>query len=265
MNFKIQIANRFEKKKIENEKLVGIEPIIDGIRCIAILKDNDIKFYSSKKIEIKENLTKLIKEDFESLLKEKKIEDYCIFDGVLSKIGNCYYYFIFDWMPWSQWEAEKPEFTCQEVREKLEDMLFVTSKFIKLVVRDIVPPSNIMLMHKAYTSKKYKGTIVKILNAKYNFGKTYNIMEIKDFYNIDLEITSFEEGCGKYNKMLGAIIAKYGSSFVKIDSGFSIEERKEIWENRTKFRNKFANIKYKQSNNEVLIEPSFNFWKESKK
>jgi len=265
MNFKIQIANRFEKKKIENQKLVAIEPIISGIRCISIIKDNDIDFYSAKNTKIKEDFTKLIKEDFKTLLKEEKIENFSIFDGVLSKTENYYNYFIFDWLPYFEWETQTPKLTCQETREKLEDMLFATSKFIKLVVRDIIPPSSVIPIHNVYISKKYKGTMVKILSSKYSFGKTYNVMEVKDSYDIDLEVTSFEEGHGKYNKMLGAIISKYGSSFVKIDSGFSIEQRKEIWENRTKFRNKFANIKYKKINDGNLIEPSFNFWKENKK
>src|SRR5690606_5364556 len=115
--------------------------------------------------------------------------------------------------------------------------LEANSKFLKLVHRDIISPDKIKAMHDVYVSQGYEGAMIKILSEPYKFGRGHNVTKLKDFYDIDLEVVSFKEGTGKYTNMLGAIVVKKDDILVDVGSGFSDEERKIIWSNRSKFRN----------------------------
>lgn len=282
-SFKVQLAHKFESKRIEKEKLVATEPKLDGVRCIAVVRNGNAILYSRNGKSISENYKKTIIADIEKMAMQDIIPKYIVFDGELMgsdftktvsqihKKGNAdvssHLYNIFDWVPYDDWIAQTPTLTCQEMREQLEDMhLESSSKYLRLVSRDIVTPDKVKAMHDVYVSQGYEGAMIKILGSKYKFGRGHNVTKLKDFYDIDLEVVSFEEGTGKYNKMLGAIVVKHKDVLVNVGSGFSDHERKDIWENRSKFRNNFAEIRYQEETPDGSLRfPTFKCWRPDKK
>ena len=89
---------------------------------------------------------------------------------------------------------------------------------------------------------------------------------MKDFHDVDLEVISFEEGEGKYENMLGAIVVDFNKVRVNIGSGFTDEERKQIWENRNDFRNQIAEIRYQELTPDGSLRfPTFRGWRPDKK
>jgi len=281
--FKVQLAHKFEEKRIKKEKLVATEPKLDGVRCIAIVKNGNAILYSRNGKTISDNYKKTIINDIENLVKEEKIPKNIVFDGELmgtdftktvSQIHRksevdvtSTFYNIFDWVPYSDWLSQKSSLTCQETREKLEGMhLELNSRYLKMVHRDIVSPDQIKAMHDVYVSQGYEGAMIKMLDTKYKFGRGHNVMKLKDFYDIDLEVVSFEEGTGKYEGMLGAIVVKHNDVLVNVGSGFSDEERGQIWENRSKFRNHIAEIRYQEETPDGSLRfPTFRGWRPDKK
>lgn len=281
--FKVQLAHKFEAKRVEKEKLVATEPKLDGVRCIAIVKNGHAILHSRNGKVIGDNYKSTIIADLNRLATNNRIPKYVVFDGELmgsdftatvSQIHRKtnadikdHYYHIFDWMPYEDWVNQNPTLTCQEMREKLEDMaLDIHSNYLKLVHRDIVPPEKIKAMHDIYVADGYEGAMIKTLHEKYKFGRGHNVVKLKDFYDKDLEVVSFEEGTGKYDGMLGAIIVKNGDVFVNVGSGFSDDERKQIWENRSNFRNHIAEIRYQEETSDGSLRfPTFRGWRPDKK
>lgn len=61
---------------------------------------------------------------------------------------------------------------------------------------------------------------------------------------VDCKIIGFEEGTGKYEGMLGALLLDYKGYELRCGSGFTDEDRKEIWNNKEKYLGKIAEIQY---------------------
>lgn len=281
--FKVQLAHKFEEKRVKDEKLVATEPKLDGVRCIAIVRNGNAILHSRNGKTLSDNYKRTIIADLEELARNKNIPQDVVFDGELmgsdftktvsqihrkSKVDvSDHFFHIFDWLPYKDWVNHNPTLTCQEMREKLEDMhLEANSKYLKLVSRDIIPPSDIKKMHDIYVRDGYEGAMIKILSAKYKFGRGHNVSKLKDFYDADLEVIRFEEGTGKYNGMLGAIIVQHKDVLVNVGSGFSDKEREYIWKNRGEFRNKIAEIRYQEETPDKSLRfPTFRGWRPDKK
>ena len=281
--FKVQLAHKFEPKRVEGEPLVATEPKLDGVRCIAIIKNGNTVLYSRNGKTLSDNYKRTIVADFNRLAKEGIIPNYVVFDGELmgsdftatvSQIHrkssvdvSSHFYHVFDWVPYSDWINQKPTLSCQEMREKLEDMdLEGNGKFLKLVHRDIVPTDDIKKMHDIYVAQGYEGVMIKRLGDMYKFGRGHNVTKLKDFYDVDLEVFSFEEGEGKYQGKLGAIVVKNKEVIVNVGSGFSDEERAQIWNNRSDFRGQIAEIRYQEETPDGSLRfPTFRGWRPDKK
>ena len=78
----------------------------------------------------------------------------------------------------------------------------------------------------------------------YERKRSYSWMKIKDQQDIDLEITGFVEGNGKYEGMLGAFVVSNGTITSEVGSGFSDEQRFVFWESREEILGMTAEIQY---------------------
>ena len=212
--FKVQLAHPFQEKRVKDYDLVGLEPKLDGVRCIAILKNGHATLHSRNGKTISENYNETIIADLEKLASEGKIDKNIVFDGELMgadftstvsqihrKKGkgdvSSHHYNVFDWMPYKDWLNQKSTLNCQKTREMLEDMcLDSRTKFIKIVHRVIMPPSAIKQMHDVYVGEGYEGIMIKTLDSFYKFSRGHNVMKYKDFLDVDLEVVGFEEGEG---------------------------------------------------------------------
>lgn len=94
------------------------------------------------------------------------------------------------------------------------------------------------------TSEGGEGCILNICNAPYVWSRTWNLQKVKKFSDMELEVLDFEEGEGKYKGMLGAFICKYKNNTVKVGSGLTDIERKDIWQKRDYYRGKLITINY---------------------
>lgn len=88
------------------------------------------------------------------------------------------------------------------------------------------------------------------------------LLKVKTFYTMDLEVVGFEEGKGRLQGTLGALIVKYKDNVVGV-GGFTDAMKAEIWNNRDKYLGRIAEVKYKEithdkvSGKESLQFPTF--------
>lgn len=281
--FKVQLAKVFEEKRVSKESLVATEPKLDGVRCIAVSKNGVTTLYSRNGKSISDNYRDTIIRDIGNLTISGRIPKEIVFDGELmgsdftqtvsqfrKKTGadtSDHFYHIFDWMPYEDWISQKSTLTCQETRERLEDMsLESQSRFLRVVKRDIVSPDKVKTMHDIYVSQGYEGVMIKTLHTKYKFGRGFNVTKLKAFFDADLEVVRFEEGDGKYSGSLGAIVVKNKGVLVNVGSGFSDEERKMIWDDRSNFRGMIAEVRYQEETPDGSLRfPTFRGWRSDKK
>ena len=87
-----------------------------------------------------------------------------------------------------------------------------------------------------------------MLNTDVPYKRTRHkgILKIKRFYTMDLKIVGYEEGTGRLEGTLGALVLEYKGNTVKVGSGFTDEQRTELWNNREDIIGALCEVKYKE-------------------
>jgi len=77
--------------------------------------------------------------------------------------------------------------------------------------------------------RDYEGVMLNTTNGLYEIKRSKELIKIKHIEEVILPIIDFIEGEGKYEDSLGAIIVDYKGSRVGVGSGFTDDERQQIW------------------------------------
>ncbi len=92
-----------------------------------------------------------------------------------------------------------------------------------------------------------EGIMIKDPNAAYECKRSTAWLKMKPTKTIDLEIVDLQEGTDKYEGMLGALVCQGIEDdkeiFVNVGSGFTDEERKQYWINKSDVIGKIAEVK----------------------
>jgi DNA ligase-1 len=83
-------------------------------------------------------------------------------------------------------------------------------------------------------------------DTRYECKRTTNLIKIKRFYTMDLEVIDVQEGDGRLSGTLGALVVKYKDNTVNVGSGYSDEQRAQIWNNHEDMIGKIIEVKYKE-------------------
>lgn len=90
--------------------------------------------------------------------------------------------------------------------------------------------------NKEAVDNGYEGLMLKDPNASYECKRTASWLKLKPFIEVSLTITSFEEGTGKNEGRLGAVVCEgveEGKTIVvNVGGGFSEAQREEFWANK---------------------------------
>lgn len=73
-----------------------------------------------------------------------------------------------------------------------------------------------------------EGIILKDLNAPWEDKRVKTMIKFKNELDMEAEVIGFEEGTGKYEGMLGALVCKNGDIEFNVGTGFTDENRKTI-------------------------------------
>ena len=260
--FNVQLANKyFDKPEVVEGKEFVLTTKIDGSRIIA-MKDNGQVSFWTRQGQKYEGLVDLEKELLECN------EDNFVFDGEIVAIDtdleNTYkntmklsrtkdqakhglQMLVFDYMPIANFKAQvcQLDYRCRRgVLTAIFD--FNNFQYFKLLPKlyQGTDTSKILELLEDQTSKGEEGIMINIVDAPYDFKRTNNLLKCKKFKDCDLIITGFEEGTNKLAGTLGALILDYKGNELRCGSGFSDEQRADIWANRDQYLGKIAEIKY---------------------
>lgn len=253
--FECQLAEKWDVDAVSTAEYVAVEPKLDGTRIIAIVKGGTATLYTRNGKHIT-NFDATVGRELVTLTGDGAL----VFDGELmstdfsATMGQLFrkkdvdtstsFYNVFDIMDYGDWMARNPRLNCRESREKLEDLAInIHCKYVKMIERHVVRPNQVVQFHKQFRERGFEGTMVKLLDQRYHWGRKDNVMKLKDWYDFDLTIDSFVEGTGRYRGHLGSFVVKYEGKSVKIERGLlTKDEAKYVWENRTSYRGKCIEV-----------------------
>ena len=283
--FNVQLANKYfdNPKKLEGKKF-AITTKLDGFRLIA-MKDEagNVSFFSrvgqrvEGLIEIEEELKNAFPEGtvldgeltisnyFEMESKEayKAASKIIRLKGDTPKTGLTYR--VFDGMHIDEWRNQN----CTHSYSLRRNLLHGLFKF------PMAPVSHIELLPVLYqgddvskvqelldkvVSEGGEGVMINLLDSTYKFTRCWDIMKVKKFQSLDLEVIDLEEGSGRLAGTLGAILVRYkGGNAVRVGSGFSDEERALYWAQPDLILHKIVEIKYFESTRNAEGQESLRF------
>lgn len=260
--FNVMLAKKFEDEehKIKGKEFVITEKL-DGMRTIMIVENGNVTFFSRQGqpitglVEIAQDAKLLPDNVYDGELLIHNADDYKDRDvlqetlKIVRKDGEKrgLILHLFDMIPINEFKAGKSRVAYYKRKEELSFIIEkLDSPYIKVVPNlyvgkdlDVIPK-----LLEEMNRKGKEGLMLNVSDGKYQCKRTDVLLKIKSMNTMDCKIIGFEKGTGKYEGMLGALLLDYKGYELRCGSGFTDEDRKEIWNNKEKYLGKIAEIQY---------------------
>lgn len=255
------------QSKLTGKKIV--ERKLDGVRCLTVIdyENQTVTQYTrnGKVLEnfshITEYLSKFINEfgrsyvldgeimssSFQDLMKQvHRKENVNASDAVLN---------LFDIIPLVEFKQGKSVMGQRRRSQFLKNFenIFSDSGFITIVPQkefdldvftDEIEFKDYM---KEMVEAGYEGIMIKDPDAKYECKRSTNWLKMKPFIEVSLEVKAYEEGTGRNQGRLGALVCEGEDNektiSVNVGSGFSDSDRVELWTGRDSLSGQIVEIR----------------------
>ncbi len=253
-SFDVMLAAKFDEKKIEYP--IRVEPKYDGMRLLAIGNQDGFEFRtrSGKLVDtISDNVINTLKTMYEEGIDVWKPETLMVFDGELMgenfadtmsqgrKAGHKFEngkFYCFDAFPLEVFQQlrSKPNPSAPYEERHKELRQVYDSASLGETDGVILPPSYIVrtfeeisALYDNVRARGLEGLILKRMNGLYHPRRNVDWMKLKGQIEADVVVIGAEEGTGKNEGILGAIVVDFNGVEVNVGGGFSDEERRTIW------------------------------------
>jgi len=260
--FDVSLAQKFDPKRVVKWDNMIVERKLDGIRCFSIVRDGAVIMYarSGKPItnfidSIGPSLIamgdgcydgELMGEDFVALMRQAYRKGDVETDGTFLA--------LFDFCSLEEWDSKDATTSYVDRLVTLYDRISTldddSKKLITYVDKETLSVSEdsdlVKVLHDKFVSEGFEGAMIKNPQAPYQFKRSYDIMKLKAFFDVDLPVDDLLEGRGKHVGTLGAFVVYHQGVKVQIGSGLSDEIRSEIWDNKEKYIGRTIEIRYQE-------------------
>ena len=236
-------------KKIAGECYVEYK--YDGVRVIAIVQNNSATLYSrngkllSNFPHIEEALSKpefnnlvfdgeVMSDDFQTLMKQVHRKE-----GAQTEDS---YLAVFDMLTLDEFNAGGTQLDAKERRIRLTTIRPLFNYRIQLVDATLIDMDSdegqvkFNEMNKLALDEGYEGLMIKPISEGYKCKRSHAWLKIKPFIEVTLKVVDLEEGTGKNEGLLGALVVEGeddGKFFkLNVGSGLTDENREQIWANQ---------------------------------
>ena len=246
------------EKKMVGKKQIEIK--LDGVRVITIIQGNKVEMFSRNGKQF-HNFGHII-EELETVIKDHPVPYPLVLDGeVMSanfqdlmkqvhrkdgKQSTDAVLHLFDTIPlgcfqkgsWDKPQSFRSLITNHWVRDHQDTLQHVQALDWEDV--DLDTPEGqerFVALNKAAVDGGYEGVMIKDVDAPYECKRTHAWLKAKPFIEVTLEVADVEEGTGRNEGRLGAVVCEGVDDGKKISvnvgSGFSDANRDEFWNSRT--------------------------------
>jgi len=236
--FNIQLGTSIDKLKDNYVfKDMYVTEKLDGVRCIAVIKNRDVTLFarSGRVIEGLTDIESVLRANFNNVTLDGELlyndpmnlaED--TFRKTMEIIGS---------------KGNKKDI-IYNVFDIINDKKY---KYRRSMLETLIPETDFthkipLLYHGDDIDKVFKirdemiedgseGVMINIGDAFYQKKRTKDLIKLKQVNDSDGLVKAIYEGEGKYKNKLGAIDITYKDSIVRIGSGFTDDERVKYWNN----------------------------------
>lgn len=249
------LAHKFSEQAHKIEYPAYVQPKLDGIRCIAIVKDGACTLWSRTRKPIT-SMPHIVQE-LEAIFQNDDI----VLDG---ELYNHEYKSNFERIV-SLVRQEEPDPEHHIVQYHIYDVADPTlTYFMRLgtlgkwlldldessslrVVEtvSVLTEDKIMDYFDDYRAKGYEGAMVRNTDSKYVNKRSYNLLKVKGFDDDEFDIIGIDEGRGKLAGHVGSFVCttKNGKEFLAKMSG-ETSKLKEYFENHSLWKGKILTVQY---------------------
>jgi DNA ligase-1 len=259
--FDVSLAQKFDEKRVSKWDSMIVERKLDGIRCFSIVRDGAVVMYarSGKPItnfidSIGPSLIsmgdgcydgELMGDDFVALMRQAYRKGDVETDGTFLA--------LFDFCSLEEWDSKDATTSYVDRLVTLYDRISTLDdedNSISYVDKETLSVSEdsdlVKVLHDKFVSEGFEGAMIKNPQAPYQFKRSYDIMKLKAFFDVDLPVDDLLEGRGKHVGTLGAFVVYHQGVKVQVGSGLSDEIRSEIWDNKEKYIGRTIEIRYQE-------------------
>ena len=242
------------EKKMVGKKQIEIK--LDGVRVITIIQGNKVEMFSRNGKQF-HNFGHIIKE-LETVIKDHPVPYPLVLDGEVMSANfqdlmkqlqrkdtiqnSDAVLHLFDTIPlgcFKNGSWDKPQsFRSQITKHWVEDHKDVLEHVQALDWEDVdldTPEGQerFTALNKAAVDGGYEGVMIKDIDAPYECKRTHAWLKAKPFIEVTLEVVDVEEGTGRNEGRLGAIVCEGMDDErhikVNVGSGFSDLNRDNFW------------------------------------
>lgn len=241
------LAKSFDdhSSKIDWSKVVIGQPKLDGMRCLAIIRNGKVKLQSRGGVEIQ--TVEHIKEDLVGL-------PDCVLDGELYAHGYTFQENMSMVKKYRPGISENVKFHLYDLisdepfldrYNKLLNIVVDYPKYLNLVENiELHSKEELDKLHTQLLSEGYEGTILRHGNKGYKVnGRCDSLLKFKDFIDEAAMVVDIEPSDARPEQGVVVCILENGKTF-KANPKLSHEEREELLRNKEEHIGKTAEIRF---------------------
>lgn len=255
------------EKKIIGKKL--LEPKLDGVRVITIVDsvNKTVMQYSrnGKPLENFSHIVRALEDNLELFDRPVVLDGEVVsssFQALMTQVhrkdnvqADDARLMLFDIIPLSEFKAGESSLGQRRRSNLLQSM---KSVFDKTGCIDIISQIEVDLdtyvgelqfkeYNKEAIDRGYEGIMIKDIDAKYECKRSASWLKMKPFIEVSLAVKDIEEGTGRNQGKLGALVCE-GEDLghviqVNVGSGFSDTDRDEFWSERTELIGQIVEVR----------------------
>jgi len=245
------------EKKMVGEKQIEIK--LDGVRVLTIIRGNKVEMFSRNGKQF-HNFDHIIKE-IEAVVKDYPVPYPLVLDGEVMSANfqdlmkqihrketvqnSDAVLHLFDTIPlgcfkngvWDKPQSFRSAITKAWVEQHasvLEHVQALDWENVDLSTTN--GQDRFVALNKAAVEGGYEGVMIKDVNAPYECKRTHAWLKAKPFIEVTLEVVDVEEGTGRNEGRLGAVVCTGvddGKDIrVNVGSGFTDDNRSVFWSSR---------------------------------
>lgn len=247
-DFKVMLAKPYDPERVQSWKEMYVEPKLDGVRVIVIVKGRKAQYFSRNGRELGmfthldrsvhtlcDRLRRVNADYDKGVVLDTEAVGMTFGDvsGAIHTKGTvaltCRLH-AFHVMPLAGFKAGCDSMSQRARIHELTDALErVVIKGITVTVpQRVLDHKQVMSAHRKYRYEQYEGTMVKNLMVAWHANRSWDWMKIKEVITEEVMVKSIKEGTGKYVGMCGALICDFKGRTVRV-SGMTDAQRAEFF------------------------------------
>lgn len=278
--FAVMLAESYEKKADKVKGKFYITQKLDGNRCIAIVEESGVKFFTRKgqpiedMVELEEQFSNLQHGVYDGevlLINKNNLNSADLFRAtqkVIRKDGEKkdLEFYIFDAITISEFKNGKSKRNYSMRRNSLDTIVSTYVKDLKNI--HILPVlyegedvTQILILSAFADEKGWEGLMLNTGDGLYQTKRVVDLLKIKKMKTADLLVVSLEKAIdGQFEGLMSRVSVEYKGNLVGIGSGFTLEDRKNFIENPDDIVGKIIEVSYfEESINEKTQQLSLRF------